>query len=71
MQTNEVKELKKTLARQEEKLDIALKDLHRIKQFFLWSFIATIVTFVLPMIGAVILIPMMLGSYLDSFKGLL
>ncbi len=71
MQVNDIEELKNTLVRQEEKLDKALNDLHRIKQYFLWSFIATIVTFVLPLIGAVVLIPMMLGSYLDSFKGLL
>lgn len=63
--------IKKALDRQEKKMDAITKDLHRIKQFFLWSFIATIVTFVLPMIGAMIFIPIMLKSYLSSFDGLL
>ncbi len=67
----ELKEIKEILDKQDEKIDSIMKDLHRIKQFFLWSFIITIVTFVLPMIGAVIFIPIMLNSYLSSFEGLL
>lgn len=67
----ELNEIKQILQNQEKKIDSMAKELHRIKQFFLWSFIATIVTFVLPMIGAIIFIPIMLKSYLGAFDGLL
>ena len=46
-------------------------DLKRIKQFFMWSLIGTVVTFVLPLLAAVIILPIFLSRYLETFNGLL
>ncbi len=66
-----VDELEKRLAHIDEKIEKMAHDLKRIKQFFMWSFIATLVTFVLPLIIAVIAIPIMMKKYLSAFDGLL
>ncbi len=67
----DAQELKKRLDAQDAKLESIGKEVHKIKQFFLWSFIATIVTFVLPLILAVVLVPILIKPYLSSLEGLI
>lgn len=67
----EIADLATKIDAQEAKIDKMVHDLHRIKQFFLWSLIGTLVTFVLPLIIAVVAIPIFMGKYMASFEGLL
>lgn len=39
------------------------RDIRRIKQYFLWTFVITVVMVVLPIIGIMILIPSVLSMY--------
>ena len=43
----------------------------KTRKYLLYSFIITIIMFVLPIIGLIIVIPMFLSSYLESFNGLM
>jgi len=64
-------EFEKKINSIEARVEQIQADLSKIKKYFLWSFIATIVTFVLPLLAAAIFIPIMLNSYLKNFEGLL
>lgn len=67
----EINELEKRLDAQDAILARIAKDVHRIKQFFLWSMIATVVTFIIPLVIAAIAIPFVMSKYLSSFDSLL
>ena len=43
----------------------------KTRKYFLYSAIATVLMFVLPLIGLIVIIPMFLDSYLGSFEGLI
>ena len=43
----------------------------KMRKYFLYTAIATILMFVLPLIGLIVIIPMFLGSYLGSFEDLI
>ncbi|MCK5466370.1 hypothetical protein KAI56_02655 [Candidatus Parcubacteria bacterium] len=43
----------------------------KTRKYFLYTAIATVLMFVLPLIGLIIIIPMFLDSYLGSFEGLI
>ena len=43
----------------------------KTRKYFLYTAIATILMFVLPIIGLIIIIPMFLSNYVGSFEALL
>jgi len=47
------------------------KSVEKTRKYFLYTAIATVLMFILPLIGLVIIIPMFLDSYLGSFEGLI
>jgi TRAP-type mannitol/chloroaromatic compound transport system permease small subunit len=53
------------------RLDAIYESVEKTRKYFMASMIISIVVFVLPLIAAVILIPMFLDSYLGQFQGLL
>jgi len=67
----DISELEKRLDAQDQAIASIAHDIHRIKQFFLWTIIGSVVTFVIPLIAAAVIIPMIASRYLDSFGGLL
>lgn len=47
------------------------ESVEKTRKYFLYTAIATILMFVLPLIGLIVIIPMFLDSYLGSFEGLI
>lgn len=68
---SQITELEKKIAQQGEKIDHMLHDLKRIKQYFLWTLIGSVVTFLLPLIAAVVILPIFLSKYLSTFSDLI
>lgn len=64
-------ELERRLDAQDAALERIGHDIHRIKQFFLWMIIGSVVTFVIPLIAAAIIVPIVARKYLESFGGIL
>ena len=57
-------ELSKRLDAQEKKLDAIYKSVEKMRRYFLWTLIVTIVVIVLPLIGLAFVIP----SYLNTLN---
>ncbi len=62
-------ELAKQLASQDEKLERIYQSVEKTRKYFLWTMIATLVTFVLPLIGLIFAVPFFLST-LSSAYGL-
>lgn len=59
------------LQQQEEKLQAVYASVEKMRKYFLISMWITIILFVLPLLGLVVVIPMFINSYLGSFEGLI
>lgn len=62
-------ELRKQLEAQDEKLERIYQSVEKTRKYFLWTMIATVVTFVLPLIGLIFAVPFFLST-LSSAYGL-
>lgn len=51
---------------QEIKIDSMYKSIEKIRKYFKWTFILSLVFFVLPLIGLLILVPMYWGTLTSS-----
>jgi len=60
-------ELKNCLDAQEKKIDAIYASVEKTRKYFLWTLIATIVAFVLPILAAIIMVPLMLGPLLSAY----
>ena len=58
----------KQLAEQGEKIEKIYKSVRRMQKYFEWTFILTIVFFVLPLIGLAFVIPLFLKTSLGSLN---
>lgn len=47
------------------------ESVEKMRKYFLYTAIVTVLIFVLPIIGLIIIIPMFLNSYLGSFEALM
>ena len=47
------------------------ESVEKTRKYFLFTAIATILMFILPLIGLIIIIPMFLNSYMGSFEALM
>lgn len=47
------------------------ESVEKMRKYFLYTAIVTVLMFVLPIIGLIIIIPMFLNSYLGSFEALM
>lgn len=56
-------ELQKKLDEQDERLLKIYISVEKTRKYFLWALIATVVMFVLPLIGLLILIPAFISTY--------
>lgn len=59
----------KKLESQDEKLEQIYQSVEKTRRYFLWTMIATVVTFVLPLIGLIFAVPFFLST-LSSAYGL-
>ena len=64
-------ELKTRLDVLEKKIDAVFVSAEKTRKYFQWTMIITVVMFVLPVIGLIIVIPMFISNYTSSFQGLL
>jgi len=55
-------ELTQKLQAQDEKLEQIYQSVEKTRKYFLWTMIATIVTFVLPLIGLMFAVPFLMSS---------
>ncbi len=59
----------KKLEAQDERLEQIYQSVEKTRRYFLWTMIATVVTFVLPLIGLIFAVPFFLST-LSSAYGL-
>lgn len=59
-------EILNKLKEQEVKIDSMYKSIEQIRKYFKWTFILSLVFFVLPLIGLLIMIPMYWGILTGS-----
>lgn len=52
---------------QNKKLDEIYKSVEKTRKYFLWTLIATIVTFVLPLVALVVVIPWFLRTLTSAY----
>lgn len=55
----------------EKKTDVLLRSVEMMRKYFLWSLIASLVFFLLPLIGLLIAIPYFLSTFGDLYSSLL
>jgi hypothetical protein len=55
----------------EKKTDTLMQSVEKVRRYFLWSLIASLLFFLLPLIGLLIAIPYFLSTYGDLYGSLL
>ena len=63
-------ELTSRLDRLEQKIDAAYEAAHKTERYLFWAFVASIVAFVLPLIGLLLAVPAFLSSYNSTINSL-
>ncbi len=61
-------ELQIKLDEQKQKLDAIYVSVEKTRKYFLWTLVATLVTFVLPLIAVIAIIPWFLSTMLKSYS---
>ncbi len=59
-----------TLARLEQKIDAIYASVEKTRLYFKWTLIGTVVAFVLPLLGALLVIPSFLANYTTTLNSL-
>jgi hypothetical protein len=52
----------------EAKLDAIYKSVEKTRKYFLWTLVATVVAFVLPLLGLIIIIPWFLRTLTSAYS---
>ena len=66
-----MEEILKKLEDQENKINAIYVSVEKTRRYFLWTLIATIVAFVLPLFGIALVIPWFLKTMSAAYGGLL
>ncbi len=56
-------ELKQLIVEQQKKIDAIYASVEKTRKYLLWTMIATIAFFVLPLVGLMLIIPSFISSY--------
>jgi hypothetical protein len=64
-------EIIQKLEAQEKKIDEIYASVEKLRKYFQWTLIITVVTVVLPMIGLVVIIPWFLKIMTSAYSGIL
>jgi len=59
------------LKENQEVLKATYKSAEKTRKYFLWTAVITVLMFVLPLIGLIIIIPMFMQTYMESLNGLI
>ncbi len=59
-------ELKQILDEQQKKIDAIYTSVEKTRKYIFWTMIATVVFFVLPVIGLLFVVPSFISSYTSS-----
>ena len=52
---------------QDEKLELIYQSVEKTRKYFLWTLIATVVTFVLPLVGLMFAMPFFMNTLLNAY----
>ena len=63
-------EIKDRLDQQDKTLGEIYKSVEKTRKYFLWTMIATVIMFILPLMGILLVLPKFLAMYTSSFEGL-
>ncbi len=63
-------ELRKRLDRQEELLKEIYLSTEKTRKYFLWTFIVSMLVFILPLLGLILVLPKFLSTYSSLLEGL-
>lgn len=63
-------EILKKLEEQQIKIDAMYASVEKLRKYFLWTLIITIVTVVLPIVGAMIILPTLISNLMGAYSGL-
>lgn len=66
-----MEEILKRLEEQENKINAIYVSVEKTRKYFLWTLIGTLVTFILPLIGIVMIIPWFFKTISAAYGGLL
>lgn len=61
-------ELNQKLQAQDEKLEQIYQSVEKTRKYFLWTMIATVVTFVLPLVGLIFAVPFLLSTLTAAYS---
>ena len=61
-------EIMQKLAELEKKLDLVYASIEKMRKYFFWTMIVTIVTIVLPLIALIVVIPWFLGIMTNAYS---
>jgi hypothetical protein len=64
-------EILQKLEDQQKKIDATYASVEKLRKYFLWTLIVTVVTFVLPLIIVLIALPWMISTITNVYSGLL
>jgi type II secretory pathway component PulF len=66
MDQTQNQELIKKIEEMDEKIDKMFKTVEKLRKYFFWTGVITIVLFVVPLIGLIFVIPQFLSTYTSS-----
>lgn len=61
-------DITKKLEEQEKKIDAIYVSVEKTRKYFLWTLIATLITFILPLIALIVVIPWFLKTITSAFS---
>lgn len=65
-----MEEVLKKLEQQQIKIDAMYASVEKLRKYFLWTLIITVATIVLPLVAAMIILPTMINTFMNSYSGL-
>lgn len=65
-----MEELLKKLEEQQIKIDAMYVSVEKLRKYFLWTLIITVVTIVLPIIAAMFILPTVISTLMSSYSGI-
>ena len=66
-----MEEILKKIEEQEKKIDAIYVSVEKIRKYFQWTLIITVVTIVLPIVVLIIMIPWLMSTLGSAYSGLL
>lgn len=63
-------EIKRELAEMRSILEATYASAEKTRKYFLWTMVAAIVTFILPLVGVMLVAPSVIGGYTSSLESI-